>query len=71
MTVSLSKISVVRLTIKRGSKVVWTVAATVGGGHPKLLWPTPNTPGSYAVTLSASDLAGNTASASGTLTLKR
>ena len=71
VTVSLSKISSVRLTIKRGSKVVWTVAATVAGGHPKLLWPTPNTPGSYSVALNATDLAGNTASASGTLTLKR
>ncbi len=71
VTVSLSKISSVRLTIRRGAKVVWTVAATVPGGHPKLLWPTPKTPGSYAVTLTATDLAGNTASASGTLTLKR
>ncbi len=71
VTVSLSKISTVRLTITRGSKVVWTVAATVAGGHPKLLWPTPNTPGSYSVTLNATDLAGNTASASGALTLKR
>ena len=70
VTVSLSKISYVRLSIKRGSKVVWTVAATVPGGHPKLLWQTPGSPGSYTATLSVRDLAGNPASASGTITLK-
>ena len=62
-TVSLSKISYVKLTVSRGSQVVWTVAATVEGGHPRLLWKTPNTPGSYAVALSATDLAGNHATA--------
>ncbi|HTY97385.1 MAG TPA: D-glucuronyl C5-epimerase family protein [Solirubrobacteraceae bacterium] len=69
--VSLSKISSVRLTVSRGSQVVWTVAATVEGGHPRLLWKTPNTPGSYSVSLSATDLAGNHAGATGTITLKR
>ncbi|HTQ68269.1 MAG TPA: D-glucuronyl C5-epimerase family protein [Solirubrobacteraceae bacterium] len=68
--VSLSKTSRVTLTVKRGSKVVWTVTATVPGGHPRLLWQTPRAPGSYSVTLTATDLAGNTASASGTIALK-
>ena len=71
VTVSLSKISLVKLTVRRGSQVVWSVAATVPGGHPRLLWKTPSSPGSYSVTLSATDLAGNTASASGAITLKR
>jgi hypothetical protein len=70
VTVSLSKISYVKLTISRGSRVVWTVAATVPGGHPKLLWQTPSSPGTYSATLAVRDLAGNTASASGTITLK-
>ena len=71
VAVSLSKISYVKLIVSRGSQVVWTVAATVEGGHPRLLWKTPNTPGSYAVALSATDLAGNHATATGTITLKR
>ena len=71
VAISLSKISHVTLTVKRGSRVVWTVRATVGGGHPRLLWQTPRSPGTYAVTLSATDLAGNTAGAVGTITLKR
>ena len=68
--VALSKISRVRLTVKRGASVVWTVAATVPGGRPRLLWPTPATGGTFAVTLSASDLAGNTATAAGTITVR-
>ena len=47
------------------------MAATVERGQPKLLWITPNTAGSYSVTLSATDLAGNLATATGTITLKR
>ena len=68
--VALSKISRVRLTVKRGASVVWTVAATVPGGRPRLLWPTPATGGDFAVTLSASDLAGNTATAAGTIAVR-
>jgi len=68
--VALSKISRVRLTVKRGASVVWTVTATVPGGRPRLLWPTPATGGNFAVTLSASDLAGNTATAAGTIAVR-
>ena len=68
--VALSKISRVRLTVKRGARVVWTVAATVPGGRPRLLWPTPAAGGNFAVTLSASDLAGNTATAAGTIAVR-
>ena len=38
---------------------MWTVAATIPAGRPRLLWPTPSAGGSFSVTLSASDLAGN------------
>ena len=68
--VALSKISRVRLTVKRGARVVWTVAATVPGGRPRLLWPTPATGGNFAVTLSASDLAGNTATAAAKIAVR-
>jgi hypothetical protein len=69
VTVSLSKISTVRLTVRQGSRVIWTNAATVSGGHPKLLWVTPSRAGSYSIGLSATDLAGNFSTASGTITL--
>ncbi len=65
--ISLSKISTVTMTIRRGSKVVWTNRATVDGGRPKLLWVTPKQTGTYSVTLAASDLAGNFSTAQGTL----
>ncbi len=67
--ISLSKVSTVTLTIRKGAQVVWTNTATVEGGKPKLLWVTPSKPGSYAVTLAARDEAGNFSSARGTISL--
>ena len=61
----------VRLTVRQGSRVIWTNSATVGRGHPKLLWVTPSRPGSYAIGLTATDLAGNFSTASGTIVLHR
>jgi len=68
--ISLSKISSVGLTIRKGGKVVWTNSATLESGKPRLLWVTPRKAGAYAVTLTATDLAGNRASASGTITVR-
>jgi D-glucuronyl C5-epimerase C-terminus len=68
---SLSKISTVRLTVRLGGKVVFTNSATVERGKPKLLWPTPAKGGAYAVTLTATDLAGNFTTASGTITVAK
>jgi hypothetical protein len=67
--VALSKIATVSLTVRRGARVVWSNRATVEGGRPRLLWVTPSRPGVYAVSLSATDLAGNAASARGTIAL--
>jgi D-glucuronyl C5-epimerase C-terminus len=64
---SLSKISTVDLTVREGSRVVWTNAATVQGGKPKLLWVTPSKGGTFTATLLATDLAGNFATTSGTI----
>lgn len=69
--VSLSKVSTVTLTVREGTKTVWSNTATVEGGKPKLLWVTPSKPGSYSVALAATDLAGNFATASGTIVLTR
>jgi D-glucuronyl C5-epimerase C-terminus len=68
---SLSKVSNVTLTVRRGGRVVWTNTALVEGGKPRLLWVTPKRPGAYAVTLRAVDLAGNQATATGTIVVKR
>ena len=66
--ISLSKISSVGLTIRKGGNVVWRNSAMLERGKPRLLWVTPkNKAGSYAITLTATDLAGNSASASGTI----
>jgi D-glucuronyl C5-epimerase C-terminus len=64
---SLSKVSSVRLIVRRGSRVVWSNSAYVERGKPRLLWPTPAGGGTFAVTLSATDPAGNFATASGTI----
>jgi hypothetical protein len=68
---SLSKISTVRLTVRLGGTIVYSNSATVERGKPKLLWPTPAKGGTYAITLSATDLAGNFATASGTITVAK
>ncbi|HEX4436411.1 MAG TPA: D-glucuronyl C5-epimerase family protein [Solirubrobacteraceae bacterium] len=69
--ISLSKISTVTMTIRQGSKVIWTNRATLDGGKPKLLWVTPTKTGTYAVTLAASDLAGNFSTTNATILLNR
>jgi hypothetical protein len=66
---SLSKIATVSLTVRRGGRVVWSNSALVERGDPRLLWVTPSTAGTYEVSIRAVDLAGNTATASGTVTL--
>jgi D-glucuronyl C5-epimerase C-terminus len=67
--VSLSKVATVSLKIRQGGRVVGTNSALVEGGKPRLLWVTPRKPGSYSVSITAVDLAGNTATTSGTIAL--
>ncbi len=68
--VSLSKISTVRLTVREGTRVVARNSAYVGRGRPKLLWSTPANGGTFNVTVSATDPAGNFATATGTILVK-
>jgi len=68
---SLSKVATVHLTVRLGGAVVYSNSATVERGKPKLLWPTPAKGGSYGVTLTATGLAGNFATASGTITVAK
>jgi hypothetical protein len=67
--VSLSKISTVKIAVKRGGRTVWSNGATVQRGKPKILWRTPSQTGAYQVTITATDLAGNFSTANGTITL--
>ncbi len=68
---SLSKIATVSLTVRQGSRVVWTNSATVERGKPRLLWITPAKGGSFTIQLTATDLAGNAATTSGTVVVAR
>jgi hypothetical protein len=67
---SLSKVSNVGLTIRRGSTVVWRNGATLESGRPRLLWLAPKRDGVYQVTLSATDPAGNFATANGKIAVE-
>lgn len=67
----LSKIATVSMTIQLGGHTVWTNDVTIEGGKPRLLWVTPSKPGTYTVLLKARDLAGNEASATGTIALSK
>lgn len=69
--VALSKISTVRIAVRRGGQTVWSNSATVERGRPRLLWVTPSQPGPYTIAIAATDLAGNVATASGTITLSK
>jgi hypothetical protein len=64
---SLSKISTVRLTVRQGGRTVWSNSAYLARGRPKLLWVTPKGGGTFSITLSATDPAGNFATATGTI----
>jgi D-glucuronyl C5-epimerase C-terminus len=64
---SLSKIATVSLTVRQGSRVVWTNRATVERGRPRLLWVTPAKGGTFTIGLTATDLAGNFSTTSGTV----
>jgi hypothetical protein len=68
--ISLSKVSNVSMTIRQGGRVVWRNGATLEGGRPRLLWVTPERSGAFSVTLSATDPAGNFATANGTIAVE-
>ena len=50
---------------------MWSNGATVEHGKPRLLLVTPPQAGTYSVTVTATDLAGNFATATGTITLTK
>jgi hypothetical protein len=69
---TLSKIASVSVSVTRDGKLVSTHGlGTVGRGTRGLAWKPPRHSGAYTVTVKATDLAGNPASASGTVEVKR
>jgi D-glucuronyl C5-epimerase-like protein len=69
--ISLSKVASVSMRISLGGRAVWSNGATIEAGRPRLLWLTPSKPGTYTVSLKARDLAGNEASATGTIVVSK
>jgi hypothetical protein len=55
----LSKVSRVGMTIRRGATTVLSTSASVSRGAHAYGWTVPRRPGTYDVTLVATDLAGN------------
>jgi hypothetical protein len=63
---TLSKISSVRVSVSRGA---YSAGLTLAHGTHTLSWTAPSSRGSYTFTVTATDLAGNSARASATLTV--
>jgi hypothetical protein len=69
---TLSKVSRVAITIKRKGALVATLAPGVlGYGTKTINWKAPKKTGDYDVSVAATDLAGNPASTSGVITVKK
>jgi hypothetical protein len=68
----LSKISTINLSVKRGEQVVATInPGVLGRGTKTLNWTAPKKTGTYTVSVIATDLANNKASASGEVTVQK
>ncbi len=67
----LSKISRVGMTIRRDDETVLEASATVGRGEHSYAWKVPPVRGIYDVTLTATDLAGNSGRSDGQVEVLR
>jgi hypothetical protein len=67
----LSKVSHVGIAVRQGSSTPLYTSASFGYGVDHFTVPALRIPGTYSVTLTGTDLAGNSASVSGTLTVRR
>ena len=69
---SLDKISRVGLVVSRSGRTVFATSATVGRGQKSFRWSRPSKPGTYELTVRATDLAGNRSDpGTTTLTIRR
>jgi hypothetical protein len=67
----LSKVSRVGIAVRRGSSIPLYTSASFGYGVDHFTVPALRTPGTYLITLNATDLAGNSAGVSGAVTVRR
>lgn len=67
----LSKISRVTVTVTRGRRTDTAFSGTLARGTKSIRWRAPKRTGDYTVTVSATDLAGNPGTASGSVTVAR
>jgi hypothetical protein len=68
----LSKISRITVRVTRGTTLIATInPGVLGRGTKTLAWTAPKKTGTYAMSVTATDLAGNTASAAGEVTVQR
>ena len=68
----LSKISRVTVRVTQGTKLIATInPGVLYRGTKTLAWTAPKKTGAYGIAVSATDLAGNAASASGEVTVER
>jgi hypothetical protein len=69
---TLSKISRITVRITRGTTPIATInPGVLGRGTKTLAWTAPKKTGTYAMTVTATDLAGNTAGAAGEVTVQK
>jgi hypothetical protein len=68
LRLALSKISFVRLSATRGGQTVYRMTEELGHGTRTLVWR-PTKPGSYQLSASAIDLAGNSGASASTATV--
>ena len=68
----LSKISRVSVRVTRGSTAVATInPGVLSRGTKSLVWTAPKKTGTYGVSVTATDLAGNTGSGAGAVEVQR
>lgn len=67
----LSKISRVSVRVTRGGRTHYSWSGTLGYGLKRLAWTAPRRRGRYTLSISATDLAGNSAGESGELLVRR
>ncbi len=65
----LSKVGRVGMTIRHGDRVVFSTSAGLAHGNHFYTWRVPTVPGHYDVTLSGTDLAGNSDQTTGQITV--
>jgi hypothetical protein len=70
LRLTLSKLSTVTVTVRRGKRVVFARTVRLGGGKRSIPFK-PSRPGTHGVQLRAVDPAGNVGTATGSIKVRR